>query len=413
MKIRYLSLLCMIGILALCSSNVNAESKPGSFTISPFYGAYFFDSEEGLLDSNTYGAAIGYDINKNFGIEATYNIINAQAEVGGADVDTSYYRLEGLYYLLPDSRWTPFIAFGLGSIDIDDPSADDGFALDYGLGFKYYLTDNIAFRSDVRHVLPTPGSNFLYTAGLSFAFGGEKKVVAPPPVVPKDSDGDGVYDDADQCPGTPRGVKVDSKGCPLDSDGDGVYDDADQCTGTPRGVKVDSKGCPLDSDGDGVYDYQDQCPGTPREAKVDSKGCPLDSDGDGVYDYQDQCANTPKGASVDQRGCWVLKGVTFDTAKANIRKDVAAILDAVVPILEQNPSTKLEIQGYTDNKGSVESNQKLSERRAKSVMDYFVKKGIDKGRLTAKGFGISNPVATNDTPEGRAENRRVELSPVQ
>jgi outer membrane protein OmpA-like peptidoglycan-associated protein len=109
----------------------------------------------------------------------------------------------------------------------------------------------------------------------------------------------------------------------------------------------------------------------------------------------------------------VLKGVTFDTGKANIRKDVAAILDAVVPILEQNPSTKLEIQGYTDNKGSVESNQKLSERRAKSVMDYLVKKGIDKGRLTAKGFGISNPVATNDTPEGRAENRRVELSPVQ
>ena len=383
MKIRYLSLLCMIGILALCSSNVNAESKPGAFTISPFYGAYFFDSEEGLLDSNTYGAAIGYDLSKNFGIEGTYNIINAQAEVGGADVDTSYYRLEGLYYLLPDSRWTPFIAFGLGSIDIDDPSADDGFALDYGLGFKYYLTDNIAFRSDVRHILPDPGSNFLYTAGLSFAFGGEKKVVAPPPVVPKDSDGDGVYDDADQCPGT------------------------------PRGVKVDSKGCPLDSDGDGVYDYQDQCPGTPREAKVDSKGCPLDSDGDGVYDYQDQCANTPKGASVDQRGCWVLKGVTFDTAKANIRKDVAAILDAVVPILEQNPSTKLEIQGYTDNKGSVESNQKLSERRAKSVMDYLVKKGIDKGRLTAKGFGISNPVATNDTPEGRTENRRVELSPVQ
>jgi outer membrane protein OmpA-like peptidoglycan-associated protein len=85
----------------------------------------------------------------------------------------------------------------------------------------------------------------------------------------------------------------------------------------------------------------------------------------------------------------------------------------VVPILEQNPSTKLEIQGYTDNQGSVESNQKLSERRAKSVMDYLVKKGIDKGRLTAKGFGISNPVATNDTPEGRAENRRVELSPVQ
>jgi OOP family OmpA-OmpF porin len=170
MKIRYLLLLCMIGILALYSSNVNAESKPGAVTISPFYGGYFFDSDQDLLDSVTYGAAIGYDFNKNWGIEVSYNSIDAQADVGGADVDTSLYRLEALYYFLPDSRWTPFIAFGFGSIDIDDPSADDGFALDYGLGFKYYLTDNIAFRTDIRHVLPKPGNNFLYTAGLSFAF---------------------------------------------------------------------------------------------------------------------------------------------------------------------------------------------------------------------------------------------------
>ena len=146
---------------------------------------------------------------------------------------------------------------------------------------------------------------------------------------------------------------------------------------------------------------------------MDSKGCLLDSDDDSVNNDIDKCPNTPKGASVDQRGCWVLKGVTFDTAKANIDAKDAAILDTVLPILQDNPSLKIDIQGYTDNKGSADYNQKLSERRAQAVMDYFVKKGIDKGRLAAKGFGIANPVASNDTPEGRAENRRVEISPVQ
>jgi len=173
MKIKYLLLLCMIGILTLYSSNVNAESKPGAVTISLFYGGYFFDPDQKLTDSVTYGGTIGYDINKNFGIEGSFNYIDAEAEIGGAEVDTSLIRLEGICYLLPDSRWTPFIAFGIGSLDVDDPDEDDGFSLDYGLGFKYYLTDKIALRTDVRHVLPKPGSNLLYTAGLSFAFGGE------------------------------------------------------------------------------------------------------------------------------------------------------------------------------------------------------------------------------------------------
>src|SRR4030042_6679016 len=257
MKIKSLLVLCMIGIATLCSTNVNAEAKPGAVTLSPFYGGYFFGSDQGLLDSITYGATIGYDFNKNWGIEGSLNYINAEAEVGGADVDSYLYRVEGLYYFMPESRWTPFIALGLGDLD----TYDSEFTLDYGLGFKYYITDKIAFRTDIRHVLPLPGNNFLYTAGLSFAFGGEKKAavvkpapvvqqpVAQAPVVPKDSDGDGVYDDADQCPRTPSGTKVDSKGCPLDSDGDGVYDNQDQCPGTPRGTKVDSKGCPRDNDG--------------------------------------------------------------------------------------------------------------------------------------------------------------------
>jgi len=239
-----------------------------------------------------------------------------------------------------------------------------------------------------------------------------KSVFLTERIKPLDSDGDGVTDDMDQCPGTPAGVAVDGKGCPLDSDGDGVYDYMDQCPGTPAGVAVDARGCPLDSDGDGVYDYMDQCPGTPAGVAVDGKGCPLDSDGDGVYNDTDQCPDTPQGAHVNQVGCWILEGVLFDSAKWRIKPEAYPELSQVIRVLRNNPTLNVEVQGHTDNRGSKTYNQKLSENRAKAVMNYLVDKGISAGRLSAKGFGFNRPFASNDTPEGRAMNRRVELKPL-
>jgi OOP family OmpA-OmpF porin len=169
----------------------------------------------------------------------------------------------------------------------------------------------------------------------------------------------------------------------------------------------------LDSDGDGVYDYLDQCPNTPKGVKVDAKGCPLDTDGDGVYDYLDKCPGTPRGAIVDTRGCWVLEGVLFDTAKWSIKNQYYPVLEEVVSVLKANPSLKLQIAGHTDSRASAEYNQKLSENRAKAVKDYLVKRGIKAGSLTTKGYGLSMPIAPNDTPEGMAKNRRVELTPIR
>jgi OOP family OmpA-OmpF porin len=196
-----------------------------------------------------------------------------------------------------------------------------------------------------------------------------------------------------------------------DSDGDGVIDQLDECPGTPRGVKVDSKGCPLDSDGDGVYDSLDKCPGTPKGVEVDSAGCPLDTDVDGVYDYKDKCPGTPTGAKVDERGCWILKGVYFDTNKWNIKPQYYRILDEVVIVLRKNPHLKVQIQGHTDNKGSAKYNQKLSENRAKSVMNYLIKAGINSERLTDRGYGLTRPAFPNTSAENTAKNRRVELEP--
>ena len=170
----------------------------------------------------------------------------------------------------------------------------------------------------------------------------------------------------------------------------------------------------VDSDGDGVPDDLDRCPDTPQGVKVDAHGCPLDSDGDGVPDYLDKCPNTPKGATVDARGCWTYAAVVmygFDSAE--IKSEAYPMLDEAVLILKKNPEINVEIDGHTDNRGPAAYNMTLSERRAKAVMKYFVDKGVEAERLTTKGFGFTQPAASNDTEEGRAKNRRVELTPVK
>lgn len=169
----------------------------------------------------------------------------------------------------------------------------------------------------------------------------------------------------------------------------------------------------LDSDGDGVYDDMDKCPDTPKGAPVDSVGCPLDSDGDGVPDYLDKCPNTPKGARVDSRGCWVLAGVKFDTGKWNIKPQYYPMLNEVVALLKESKSIQVVVEGHTDNVGSAKLNQKLSENRAKSVMNYLISGGIAGSRLSSRGYGFSRPAASNDTAAGRQLNRRVELRPIK
>jgi OOP family OmpA-OmpF porin len=214
-----------------------------------------------------------------------------------------------------------------------------------------------------------------------------------------DSDGDGVADAADQCPGTPSGAKVDPQGCPLDSDGDGVADYADNCPATPTGVAVDAKGCPLDSDGDGVLDSKDKCPGTPAGTLVDSTGCPK--------------PKATKSAKVTAAGTWVYEDIRFASGKAALTAGSTPVLQEIANALKANPRLKAEIQGHTDSRGSLALNERLSQERADAVRNYLIDQGIAPQRLTARGYGPHKPIASNDTEAGRAQNRRVELKPLQ
>jgi outer membrane protein OmpA-like peptidoglycan-associated protein len=207
-----------------------------------------------------------------------------------------------------------------------------------------------------------------------------------------------------------------------DRDGDGVPDEDDKCPEVP-GPK-DHQGCPKpinpDRDDDGVPDAVDECPDIPGLAVFD--GCP-DRDGDGIPDIVDKCPDEPGPA--ENLGCPIVEQpqvvlesgrirvrgeIMFETDQAVIQPQSFKMLDDVFKVLADNPEVgPVHIEGHTDNRGPRAYNQALSERRAKAVFDYLVKKGIDKKRLKSAGFGLDKPIADNNSAIGRAKNRRTEF----
>jgi OOP family OmpA-OmpF porin len=152
----------------------------------------------------------------------------------------------------------------------------------------------------------------------------------------------------------------------------------------------------------------------PKPAPMAAAPKPMDSDKDGVTDNLDQCPNTPLGATVDARGCWTYAAkVLFDINSAKVKSEAYPMLQEAVLIMKKNPDLKVEVDGHADSTGAAAYNMTLSEKRAEAVKKHFVDQGIDPDRLTTKGFGITKPAASNDTREGRAKNRRVELTPVK
>jgi len=247
---------------------------------------------------------------------------------------------------------------------------------------------------------------------------------------PVDKDNDGVPDYQDNCSGTPKNVKVDVTGCPIDTDNDGVPDYTDICPNTPKGIAVDELGCPYDLDADGIPDYMDRCPETPYSVEVDNNGCPLDSDFDGVPDYLDQCPGTLAGMQVDEKGCEITpktpepvieepesldalilsSGTSFAFNSADLKPDAYPELENLLKEMKKYPMSRWKIEGYTDNIGSEGGNLRISKMRADAVANYFISRGIPKGRFVIEGLGSKNPIADNKTGEGREKNRRVVIT---
>jgi outer membrane protein OmpA-like peptidoglycan-associated protein len=384
----------------------------------------------------------------------------------GAGLYTVIYqpRVGLLYHLAPERRFSPFLGLSVGGtawrvkdqrndldfggIFPDGPILfgynEDGerkelrrtdFTASVTLGADLFLSSALALNLGARyHLMPF---NDLDNVGLSGLWGPDN-VDANTGMVDafagltvffgsRDSDGDGIDNKQDACPHQPEDFDgfQDEDGCPdLDNDGDGIPDSSDGCPDAAEDQDgfQDDDGCPdPDNDGDGIVDAVDKCPDTAEDLDgfQDDDGCPdPDNDGDGVLDTDDRCPGTPAGIEVDENGCpvveeikedLVLKGVNFLSGSSELTPESLAVLNRVAHSLKAWPEVKIEVRGHTDATGSAESNRVLSEKRALAVRDYLIAQGISADRITARGFGEDFPIAPNDTREGRAKNRRVEI----
>ena len=382
--------------------------------------------------------------NFSFGVSGSFNTISKFTEwrgPGSQDVyvynpgDLMYYSIDAnLKYSFKNLIKSKVIDPSLHLGGRDTFYGDNSYvAFNSGIGLTFWFTETfgLSFETSYKKSFTsrvTSPSHFQHTAGLTFNFGG------------KDTDGDGVYDKFDACPEV-AGLKQ-FNGCP-DSDGDGIVDASDTCpeafglaalNGCPDtdgdGIAdnddacpqvaglVALKGCP-DADGDGVADAADKCPKV--KGSKENAGCPWpDTDGDSVLDKDDKCPDE-KG-TVANKGCPEVtvqtledvniqaKSIYFNSGKATFKtSDVPVRLDAIAVILVQYPNAKFIVEGHTDSDGSEMYNQKLSEARANAVRDAIIKRGISASNVVAIGFGETAPIASNNTVEGKVQNRRTEV----
>ncbi|QQS35522.1 MAG: OmpA family protein [Ignavibacteriales bacterium] len=264
-----------------------------------------------------------------------------------------------------------------------------------------------------------------FTIGLSYSFLGHR-----------DSDGDGLFDSDDSCPDQPEDFDgfQDYDGCPeSDNDLDGIPDELDQCPNEAEDIDgfKDEDGCvDNDNDNDGIMDRLDSCPDEPEDFDgfQDDDGCAdPDNDSDGILDINDKCkdeAETFNGFQ-DEDGCpdiaplnedsfspkeILLDGEsTFEVNSADIKSSAFTELDRIVNLLRAYPSAKWRIEGHMDNQNSSDYSRVLSLKRAESILNYFILKGLPSYQFEVIGMGDKFPIANNNTEFGRAKNRRIEI----
>lgn len=371
----------LMALLSCLAAPALAEIQPHSFTLSPMVGGYLFEGNQSL-DHSLYGSlGLGYNLTKLAALEAVLVSADANAsDSSTTDTTVRAVRLDALYHFSPDSKLVPYFAIGMGGIRLNPEGGEarDHFLANYGAGIKYFMTNNIALRADVRHLLDfdQTHNNLLYSAGLLIQFGAPAPAAKPAITRP-----------APQAPvAAPSPVIA-----------------------TP----VLPESAPLDSDNDGIYDAQDQCPDSPQGAPVNNLGCPPDSDADTIFDTQDQCPDTPAGVSVDQQGCptKLTLQINFGLDSSTISAAYDVELAKAARCINDYPGNSVFIDGHTDYLGAEQYNQKLSEQRANAVKNSLSEKfNIPAARMIARGFGETQPVADNRTTEGRLQNRRVEVS---
>ena len=396
--------------IALKASILNFKKTPqteGLTVSTPSVGVQFFKGVAPKFD-----AIVNLDFSS---LKYPYYVSSKQPK---ATTNSIYAAIDTRVHIklaTDDKAMVPYAILGLGFAK--DASNFTGYA-PMGLGVQFKAKQGSFLNVFGTHNAEASKITKMHTNfGVSYSFPlklKEKKAITLPTApVQADQDDDGVSNEIDDCP--ERSGLLKYKGCPVpDEDGDGINDENDQCPNAEGTIKF--RGCPVpDTDKDGIPDDQDQCPTLAGLTRYN--GCAIpDTDKDGVNDEADQCPTVAGIAG--NNGCEDLQpklnsiatALKFEIGQVNIAAKSLQGLDSLLQIMTQYPTSSLIITGHTDNTGTKKINDRLSLLRAKKVQTYLVKKGLAENKITLIGMADSQPIATNAKKEGRAQNRRVDLT---
>jgi len=354
------------------------------YELSGLLGANFSEPSFSIENQLLLGAEMQFN-NLSFAgiapeLSLLYSFPSDYRRVAGEDTSLMRLGVNGVYDFEKMNSAIPFLKAGLGYqfVDNEQDGNTDGVFLDLGVGAKIDIMENLAFKLEglylvkyrnEQHYESKADNNFLAMAGLTYRFGYN----APAKIVEEEKS---VIPAATMA----APVAVAAVAAPKDSDNDGVIDANDKCANTPAGLSVNSDGCMLDNDNDGVANSKDECPNTHSWATVNSAGCAVKMSVNILYPFDSDSisdAQRPK----------VTEFATF---------------------LKKEPYN-VEIIGHADSSGPAAYNKKLSLKRAESLSQALISDGIEADRLSTIGKGEEEPIATNETEEGRSENRRIEI----
>jgi len=371
MRAMYRAALMAAAFVFILPLSALSEIRAGSFEIGPFGGYNFFEDDQNLENSPSFGLRLGYNFTRHFGIEGVGQFIGSSVDDrtrrGAKEgefrsptdgVDLTFYHLDLVYHVIPEGRFNPFVVAGFGGAHYrPEISTKDMAAFNVGVGAKYWLTDNIALRVDVQdylvgEIMQETFHNIGVTLGITFAFGGEAKS-APAEVAryePRPEPSRAPAPEARPTPPPPQPLSPQPP---------------------PPAARAEET----------VIIF------VAAEPQVEEK----------IVAVVAETKTAPAPAKVI---VLAFEDIHFDFDKATLTKEAQVILKRNVQMLKDNPKAKVRVAGYTSASGTQAYNQKLSERRANAVKEYLVNEGvITPDRLSTIGYGETRPAMYEAAPK--------------